>query len=90
MEIFEEDTGILQANVSSRSANLSANDLDAGKLLKIFIYAANVKGRSEAVTLEGFTLKPAEKQTGRRSYEYFMVMNFLKKNSVPSSIPYSG
>ncbi|XP_037924795.1 synaptogenesis protein syg-2 isoform X2 [Hermetia illucens] len=64
MEIFEEDTGILQANVSSRSANLSANDLDAGKLLKIFIYAANVKGRSEAVTLEGFTLKPAEKQTG--------------------------
>lgn len=31
----------------------------------MIVYAANVKGRSEAILLEGFTLKIAEKQTGK-------------------------
>lgn len=41
--------------------------LESGKILKMIVYAANGKGRSEAVLLEGFTLKMAEKQTGKGS-----------------------
>ncbi|GAB0088671.1 Immunoglobulin-like domain [Sergentomyia squamirostris] len=65
MEIFDEQTGLLQANVSSKLPLFAVGGLDAGRLLKILIYAANVKGRSEAVTVQAFTLKAAEKQTGR-------------------------
>lgn len=64
MEIFDQISGMLQANVSSKLPIFTVGGLDAGKLLKINIYAANVKGKSEAVLLEGFTLKAAEKQTG--------------------------
>lgn len=64
MEIFDQISGVLQANVSSKLPIFTVGGLDAGKLLKINIYAANVKGKSEAVLLEGFTLKAAEKQTG--------------------------
>jgi hypothetical protein len=33
-------------------------------LLKIYIYAVNMRGKSDAILLEAFTLKAAEKQTG--------------------------
>lgn len=46
--------------------------LDPGKELKMVIYAANSKGRSDPVLLEGFTLKVAEKQTGK-IYEAFFL-----------------
>lgn len=65
METFDQHTGVLQANVSSKYPIFNVGGLDAGKLLKILIYAANVKGKSEAVTLEAYTLKAAEKQTGK-------------------------
>lgn len=34
-------------------------------MLKINIYAVNIKGRSESTLLESYTLKAAEKQTGK-------------------------
>lgn len=52
--------------------------LDPGKELKMVIYAANSKGRSDPVLLEGFTLKVAEKQTGK-IYEAFFLY-FAAKN----------
>ncbi|KAG4069528.1 hypothetical protein HA402_006894, partial [Bradysia odoriphaga] len=64
METFDQHTGVLQANVSSKYPIFNVGGLDAGKLLKILIYAANAKGKSEAVALEAYTLKVAEKQTG--------------------------
>jgi hypothetical protein len=33
-------------------------------VLKMLVYAANSKGKSDPVGVEGFTLKVAEKQTG--------------------------
>jgi hypothetical protein len=33
-------------------------------VLKMLVYAANPKGKSDPVVVEGFTLKVAEKQTG--------------------------
>lgn len=74
MEIFDQQTGILQANVSSRYPVFSVGGLDPGKLLKINIFAVNTRGKSETVTMEAFTLKAAEKQTGKvykhTLYEY--------------------
>lgn len=64
MEIFDQQTNSVQANISSKFAIFSVNGLESGKLLKIVIYAVNIKGRSETVLLESFTLKEAEKQTG--------------------------
>ncbi|KAL7033601.1 hypothetical protein ACKWTF_007650 [Chironomus riparius] len=69
MEIFDHQTNVLQANISSKYPVFTVNGLDAGKILKIFIYSMNVKGRSDSVMLEAYTLKVAEKQTGQ--YETF-------------------
>lgn len=66
MEVFDQQTGVLQANVSNKLPAFSVGGLDAGRLLAIRIFSANVKGRSEPVVLEAFTLKAAEKQTGKR------------------------
>lgn len=65
MEIFDQQTNVLQANISSKYPVFTVNGLDSGKLLKIIIYAINVKGRSDSVMLEAYTLKAAEKQTGK-------------------------
>jgi hypothetical protein len=64
MEIFDSQTNVLQANISSKYTTFTVNGLDSGKLLKVIIYAVNIKGRSETTMLESFTLKAAEKQTG--------------------------
>jgi hypothetical protein len=65
MEIFDQHTGLLQANISSKYPVFTVSGLHSGKMLKIIIYAINVKGRSDAVVLEAYTLKAAEKQTGK-------------------------
>lgn len=67
MEIFDQQTGFLQANVSSRYPIFTVGGLDPGKLLRINIFAANSRGKSETITMEAFTLKAAEKQTGKTS-----------------------
>lgn len=65
LEVFDQQTGILQANITSkRNAAFTVRDLEAGKVLNMVLYAVNAKGRSEPTSLEGFTLKVAEKQTG--------------------------
>ncbi|KAK9753858.1 hypothetical protein QE152_g1717 [Popillia japonica] len=63
LEVYDEQTDILQANVSATFPLFTISGLESGKILKMIVYAANVKGRSEAILLEGFTLKIAEKQT---------------------------
>lgn len=64
LETYDQHTGILQANVSSKYPIFNVGGLDANRLLKILIYATNVRGKSEVVVLEAYTLKVAEKQTG--------------------------
>lgn len=64
MEVYDQQTGVLQANMSSPMSHFIVNGLRPGRSLIMAIYAANTRGRSESATLEGFTLKKAEKQTG--------------------------
>lgn len=51
------------------------------------IYAANSKGRSEAVLLEGFTLKAAEKQTGKHKKSH-STLNHRSKSTFSIVIRY--
>ncbi|XP_035783692.1 hemicentin-1-like [Anopheles albimanus] len=64
MEIYDQQSHMLLANVSSKVPIFTVNGLDAGLLLKIVIYATNMRGRSEPILLQAYTLKAAEKQTG--------------------------
>jgi len=64
LEVFDMQTGMLQANISSKFPAFSVSGLAPGMVLKMLVYAANSKGKSETVIVEGFTLKVAEKQTG--------------------------
>lgn len=64
-EVYDEETAELQSNKSSRHPIFSVSGLEPGRAWKILIYAANIKGRSDAVMLDAFTLKVAEKQTGK-------------------------
>lgn len=66
LEVFDQHTGVLQANVTSRdNAAFTVQGLEPGKVLNMILYAVNAKGRSDPTLLEGFTLKVAEKQTGK-------------------------
>lgn len=69
LEVYDQQTSVLQANVSAKFPLFTVSGLDSGKVLKMQIFAANSKGRSEAVLLEGFTLKVAEKQTGKELFD---------------------
>ena len=64
LEAFDLQTGQLRANMSSKFPNFSLNGLGPGMILKMLVYAANSKGKSDPIVIEGFTLKVAEKQTG--------------------------
>ncbi|XP_046838237.1 synaptogenesis protein syg-2-like isoform X3 [Vespa crabro] len=65
LEVFDQETGILQANVTRDNPQFTVQGLEPGKVLNMILYAVNAKGRSELILLEGFTLKVAEKQTVR-------------------------
>lgn len=76
LEVYDQQTSVLQANVSAKFPLFTVSGLDSGKILKMILYAANSKGRSEAILLEGFTLKVAEKQTGK-SVQLDVVMSTI-------------
>ena len=63
LELYDEEYGLLQANVSSRIPFFSVGGLEPDRAFKLLVYAANVKGRSNVVLLEATTLKATEKPT---------------------------
>lgn len=66
LELFDQHTGKLQASIISKeNVAFTVHDLESGKVLNMALYAVNAKGRSDPTILEGFTLKAAEKQTGK-------------------------
>lgn len=80
LEVFDQHTQVLQANVTSReNAAFTVQGLEPGKVLNMILYAVNAKGRSEPTLLEGFTLKVAEKQTGKLCQKYFLSSGELQK-----------
>lgn len=65
LEVYDQQTNIMQVNLSAKFPMFTVSGLESGKILRLHIYARNSKGKSEPVILEGFTLKVAEKQTGK-------------------------
>lgn len=65
MEIIDQQTGILIANLSSLQPAFAVSGLDSERLLKIAVMAVNSKGVSDRVILEAQTLKAAEKRMGK-------------------------
>lgn len=64
MEIFDEESGSPVGNISSKYPIFVAANLESGRNYKLFIYSVNLRGRSDPIIVEGYTLKAAEKQTG--------------------------
>lgn len=79
MEIFDQQTGLLIANLSSLQPAFAVSGLDSERLLKIAVMAVNSKGVSDRVILEALTLKAAEKRMGKFS------CNRLVLRSLPSA-----
>lgn len=65
MEIIDQQTDILIANLSSLQPAFDVSGLDSERLLKIAVMAVNSKGVSDRVILEAQTLKAAEKRMGK-------------------------
>lgn len=65
MEIIDQQTGMLIANLSSLQPAFAVSGLDSERLLKIAVMAVNSKGVSDRVILEAQTLKAAEKRMGK-------------------------
>lgn len=65
LEVFDQQSGALQANISAKYPVLSVTGLEAGRIFRMVIFAVNIRGRSDPVILEGYTLKALEKQTGK-------------------------
>ncbi|XP_045465735.1 nephrin isoform X2 [Harmonia axyridis] len=63
LEVHEQQGEKLLANVSSNTPLFGVTGLEAGKELRIAVYGVNTRGTSDPATLEGYTLKVAEKQT---------------------------
>ena len=65
MEVFTHPEHQLLVNITARSPKLLARGLPAGSSLFLRVYASTIKGRSRSVTFEGYTLRMADKQTGK-------------------------
>ena len=81
LEVVDVQTGELQANVTSKFPAFRVTGLHAGRVLRMQVYAANIKGRSDYVLLDGSTLEIAEKQTGRLA-QYSIIIFKKKKKKI--------
>lgn len=65
MEVFTFPDHQLLVNLTARNPRLFARGLPHDSTLFLRVYASSVKGRSKSVTFEGYTLRMADKQTGK-------------------------
>lgn len=64
LEVRDLATERLVANKTSARPGFLVDGLGPGRVMRMVVYASNAKGKSDALVIEGFTLKAAEKQTG--------------------------
>lgn len=64
-EIFDTQSAVLLYNKSGRYPHLRVGNLESGVKLFIQVSAFNQRGRSALVPLEAYTVKIADKQTGK-------------------------
>ena len=65
-QVFTHPEHQLLVNITARHpGGLLARGLPPDSTLFLRVYASTAKGRSRSVTFEGYTLRMAEKQTGK-------------------------
>ncbi|XP_054259110.1 synaptogenesis protein syg-2-like [Macrosteles quadrilineatus] len=64
LEVRDVVTERLVANKTSLRPSFLVDGLGPGRVMRMLLYSSNAKGKSDALIVEGFTLKAAEKQTG--------------------------
>lgn len=84
MEIVDQQTGILIANLSSTQPVFAVSGLDSERLLQIAVMAVNSKGVSDPVLLEVLTLKAPEKRLGKHFETLFIIFQFRRATMVAS------
>lgn len=67
-EIFDTQSAVLLYNKSGRYPHLRVGNLESGVKLFIQVSAFNQRGRSALVPLEAYTVKIADKQTGKTTH----------------------
>ncbi|XP_043226125.1 nephrin-like [Amphibalanus amphitrite] len=68
-ELYDATSGRLERNLSAGRPEFEAERLPAGVELRVRLYAFNARGRSRPTTLDGFTLKAAEKRVSSSTVE---------------------
>lgn len=81
IEITDQKSGILIANLSSTQPAFAVNGLDSEQLLKVAVMAVNSKGASDRVILEAYTLKAPEKRLGKWSIYLIRILNSPQNSS---------
>lgn len=66
VEVLDPDSDVLVTNLSFSKLSFKIGRLSPGKALRMNIYAANTRGRSDSVVIETFTLESALKHTGEK------------------------
>jgi len=65
MEVYDRHAQSLAGNVTSDRPAFTVGNLQSGLGFDISVYAYNVRGSSDPVQLHAYTLKSAEKRTGK-------------------------
>jgi len=73
MEVYDSVTFALVSNVTSKTPSFTVSGLDPGISFQIELSANNEKGKSSKTTLHAYTLKAAEKRTGK----IFILLQFI-------------
>lgn len=82
IEITDQKTGILIANLSSTQPTFAVNGLDSERLLKIAVMAVNSKGASDRVILEAYTLKAPEKRLSKFRFGVYLCRAVLHDRKI--------
>jgi len=69
MEVYDRHAQSLAGNVTSDRPAFTVGNLQSGLGFDISVYAYNVRGPSDPVQLHAYTLKSAEKRTGKIDHE---------------------
>jgi hypothetical protein len=78
MEVYDTQTRKLVSNVTSKNPIFTVGGLESGLGFDVGLYASNKKGRSDVSHLHAFTLKSAEKHTGKLDSPHSHLNNFEK------------
>ena len=81
VEVVDYGSTLLVSNLTSPIPFFVVTGLKPGQSVRLFVYAANRKGASDKIILEGQTIQEAEKRTGKATltltHTFLLIHTFL-------------